>query len=213
MPAMKRRILIADDHPLVGDVIRAAMQHHLPNVVLEATDTVDSAVHAAQRRMDIALVLLDYELPDSDGFSGFFRMQHVLGNVPIAFISAHDQPRVVAAAKAIGAAGFLSKILELDEITAAIGDLVAGRPRFPPGTEVPAELEAISARLATLTSAQKRVLAAMVTGHLNKEIAADLEIAEATVKTHLSVIFRKLGAANRMQAVFAVKALLDPEGA
>lgn len=210
---MRRRVLIADDHPLVRDAIRMAITSQFPYFVVEEATAIESAERIAQMRQDIALLLLDYQLPDSEGFSGFFRLQHVLGNVPIAIISAFDEPRIVNAARAVGAAGFISKSLPLDEIAAAIGQLIGGQAVFPSAQDMPDALRDMGDRLESLSSAQKRVIAALVRGHLNKQIAGDLEITEATVKAHLTAIFRKLGVTNRLQAILAVKPLLDPENA
>ncbi len=188
-----------------------AIMSQFPHLIVEEAIAIEPAEKIAQARQDIALLLLDYQLPDSDGFSGFFRLQHVLGNVPIALISAFDEPRIVNAAKAVGAAGFISKSLPLDEIASSIGKLLLGQTVFPRTPEIPDALRDMGTRLETLSSAQKRVIAALVRGHLNKQIAADLDITEATVKAHLTAIFRKLGVANRLQAILAVQPLLDPE--
>ena len=208
---MRRRVVIADDHPLVRDAVRMAVMSQLPYFIVEEAISIESAERIVQSRQDIAILLLDYNLPDSDGFSGFFRLQHALGAVPIALISAFDEPRIVNAARAVGAAGFIPKSMPLDQIAAAIADIVAGKTVFPPAPAIPNELRDMGERLDTLSSAQKRVMAALVRGHLNKQIAGDLEITEATVKAHLTAIFRKLGVSNRLQAILAVKPLLDPE--
>jgi DNA-binding NarL/FixJ family response regulator len=210
-PNMRRRILIADDHPLVRDAVRMAIMSQLPHFVVEEAVAIEPAERIARARDDIALLLLDYQLPDSDGFSGFFRLQHALGSVPIAIISAFDEPRIVSAAKAVGAAGFLSKSQPLEEIAGAITKLLLGQTVFPPTAEMDGGLRDMGARMAMLSSAQKRVLAALVRGDLNKQIAADLDLTEATIKAHLTAIFRKLGVSNRLQAILAVKPLLDPE--
>lgn len=208
---MRRRVLIADDHPLVRDALRLATRSRFPNFVIEEAVAVEPAERIVQLHADFALVLLDYQLPDSAGFSGFFRLQHALGNVPIAIVSAFDDARIVGAARAVGAAGFLSKSQPLDEIAEGIAQLVAGRTVFPPVAEADAGLRRMRDRLESLSPAQKRVLALLVSGHLNKQIAADLDLTEATVKAHLTAIFRKLGVANRLQAILAVKPLLAPE--
>ncbi|RZK00783.1 MAG: response regulator transcription factor [Novosphingobium sp.] len=209
---MRRRVLIADDHPMVRDAVRMAIMSQLPHLVVEEATEIESAERIAQTRQDIALLLLDYQLPDAEGFSGFFRLQHVLGNVPIAIISAFDEPKIINAAKAVGAAGFISKSQPLDQIAMAIGTLVTGGVVFPAAPAIPDALRDMGARMETLSSAQKRVLAALVRGDLNKQIAADLELTEATIKAHLTAIFRKLGVSNRLQAILSVKPLLDPEG-
>lgn len=208
---MRRRILIADDHPLVRDALRMAISSQLPDMIVEEAVSIEPAERIAETHQDIALLLLDYRLPDSQGFSGFFRLQHRLGDVPIAIISAHDEPRIVNAARAVGAAGFISKSRPLDEIARAVKKLVSGMTVFPPADQLPDDLKAMRDRLETLSSAQKRVAAALVRGDLNKQIAHDLDLTEATVKAHLTAIFRKLKVTNRLQAVLALKPLLAPE--
>lgn len=208
---MRRRVLIADDHPLVRDALRLAIRSRFPNFVIEEAVAVEPAARIAEAHSDFALLLLDYQLPDSDGFSGFFRLQHILGGVPIAIVSAFDDNRIVTAARAVGAAGFLSKSQPLDEIAEGITQLVAGRTVFPPAGEETDGLRQMRDRLDSLSPAQKRVLAMLVSGHLNKQIAHDLDLTEATIKAHLTAIFRKLGVANRLQAILAVKPLLAPE--
>lgn len=188
-----------------------AIMSRFPQVVIDEAVGIQPAEEIIRAHQDIALVLLDYQLPDSEGFSGFFRLQHALGKTPIAIISAFDDARIVNAARAVGAAGFLSKSQPLDEIAAAIGRLLTGWTVFPAASEMADSLREMSARLETLSSAQKRVIAALVRGDLNKQIAADLELTEATVKAHLTAIFRKLGVSNRLQAILAVKPLLAPD--
>lgn len=188
-----------------------AIMSKLPYFVVEEATSIETAERIVQMRQDIAILLLDYQLPDAEGFSGFFRLQHALGAVPIAIISAFDEPKIINAARAVGAAGFIPKSLPLDEIALSIADLVAGKAVFPPVADMPDALRDMRDRMDALSSAQKRVLAALVRGDLNKQIAGDLEITEATVKAHLTAIFRKLGVNNRLQAILAVKPLLDPE--
>lgn len=208
---MRGRILIADDHPLVRDALRMAIMSRLPGLVVDDAIAIEPAEQMIRKHQDIVLLLLDYQLPDSEGFSGFFRLQHALGDVPIAIISAFDDARIVNAARAVGASGFLSKSQPLDEIVDGVEKLLARQAVFPPASDIPDEVRQMSARMEALSSAQKRVLAALVRGHLNKQIAGDLDLTEATVKAHLTAIFRKLGVSNRLQAILAVKPLLDPD--
>lgn len=189
-----------------------AILSQLPQFVIEEAIAVEPAERIARTHHDIALLLLDYQLPDSQGFSGFFRLQHALGDVPIAIVSAFDEPRIVNAARAVGAAGFIPKSRPLDEIAEAIKKLIAGQTVFPSVTEMPEEMREMRQRLDTLSSAQKRVAAALVRGELNKQIAHELDLTEATIKAHLTAIFRKLGVGNRVQAILALKPLLAPEG-
>ena len=208
---MRRRILIADDHPLVREALRMAIAMKFPDLIVQESTAIGPAEQIAKAHDDFALVLLDYQLPDSDGFSGFFRLQHILGRVPIAIVSAHDDDRIVNAARAVGAAGFLSKSKPLDEIASGIEALIGGRIVFPPMAEIPNEWRDMQHRLESLSPSQRRVVALLAGGYLNKQIAAELAVSEATVKAHLTAIFRKLGVHNRLQAILAIKPLLAPD--
>lgn len=152
--------------------------------------------------------MLDFVLPDARGFSGFLQLQHVLGKTPIVMISAREDPIIVEAARALGAAGFLSKSRPLDELAAALRMIVAGKVIFPATTGLHDAARSARDRIATLSGAQLRVLLALADGRLNKQIAASLEVTEATVKAHLTAIFRKLEVNNRAQALLAVQPLL-----
>jgi DNA-binding NarL/FixJ family response regulator len=205
------RILLADDHPLVREGLQMAIRARIPGVAVDAVDSIESAENAVRAHKNYRLMLLDYRLPDSDGFSGFFRMQHALGTTPIAIISAHDEEAIVTAARAIGAAGFLSKTQPLDELVRSIDTLLSGKIVFPTNLGTTDDLTKLKDRIESLTTAQMRVLSALARGHLNKQIAGDLDLSEATIKAHLTAIFRKLEVNNRLQAMLAVRAFFNPE--
>jgi DNA-binding NarL/FixJ family response regulator len=204
------RILLADDHPLAREGLSMAIRSRYAAVAIDCVESVAGAEELA-RVHKYALMLLDYRLPDADGFSGLFRMQHVLGTTPIALISAYDDPSLVSAARAIGAAGFLSKGDPLDILAGAIDRLLKGGTSFPAGLQGGQDFSGLQGRLKSLSPAQMRVLAALAKGHLNKQIAGDLDLSEATIKAHMTAIFRKLGVANRLQALLAVRPLFDPQ--
>jgi len=203
------RILVADDHPLIHEGIQLAIRARYPGYHVDVAETIAQAEQLIARHRDYRLLLLDYMLPDSNGFSGFFRLQHALGKVPIAIISAHGNDQIVAASQALGAAGFLSKSRPLDEIASAIGQLLAGKLVFPPVQASTDDIVDARNRLDLLSGAQKRVLLALAKGELNKQIAGDLGVSEATVKAHLSAIFKKLGVTNRTQAILVIQPLLE----
>jgi DNA-binding NarL/FixJ family response regulator len=203
------RILIADDHPLIHEGLQLAIRARHPGYAVDAAETVAAAERLVNLHRDYVLLLLDYRLPDADGFSGFFRLQHQLGRVPIALISAEDSPRVIAAARALGAAGYLSKRRPLDETAASIGTLLAGGTVFPATDASAEDISSIRDRIDDLSTAQRRVLFALAKGDLNKRIAGDLGVTEATIKAHLSAIFRKLGVSNRTQAILAIRPLIE----
>ncbi|WP_076072803.1 response regulator transcription factor [Sphingomonas montana] len=202
------RILIADDHPLIGDALHLAISARHPDHRVDIVSSVTAAEAACRDTKGVRLVLLDYRLPDSDGFSGFFRLQYLLGDVPIAIISGFGDAKIVEAARVLGAQGFLSKTQPLDVLADLVDRMLRGERVFPPATRPAHEIEVARERLETLSSAQRRVLLALARGHLNKQIAQELGVSEATIKAHLTAIFRKLGVLNRTQAVLSIQPLL-----
>jgi DNA-binding NarL/FixJ family response regulator len=203
------RVLVADDHPLIREGLGMAVRGAQPGAVIDNAGSIGEAEAAIQRYRYYRLVLLDFVLPDARGFSGFLLLQHMLGpGVPIAIITAREDPTLVEAARALGAAGFLSKSKPIDETTAALRTIMAGGMVFPPVPTQRIGSQSVRERIATLSGAQLRVLLALADGRLNKQIAGDLEVSEATVKTHLTAVFKKLGVINRAQALLAVQPLL-----
>jgi DNA-binding NarL/FixJ family response regulator len=209
----ERRILLADDHPLVREGLQLAIRVRHPGAAVDAVDSIAAAERVIRDHRRYDLMLLDYRLPDTKGFSGFFQMQHLLGNTPIAMISAQDDESLIAAARAVGAAGFLQKTQPLDELARSIDSLLAGKSVFPSLAEASEDIKKLNERIKSLSAAQTRVLSALATGHLNKQIAADLDLSEATVKAHLTAIFRKLEVHNRLQAMLMVRPFFHQDDA
>lgn len=204
------RIMLVDDHPLIREGLQMALRNRHPSRQVDVAEDVSAAETLARQRKHYQLLILDWDLPDSNGFSGYFRMRQALGDTPIAILSADSTPSIVDAAKAVGAAGFLLKTLRLDELMQNIDRLLAGSLAFQSDAPMPSALAQLKQRVETLSSAQMRVLMALANGQLNKQIADDLGLAEATVKTHMTAIFRKLGVNNRLQAHIAIRPLLNP---
>lgn len=201
------RVLIADDHPLIREGLALAARAVMPGITVDTAGTIGEALDALARHGKYRLILLDFVLPDARGFSGFLQLQHEAGRVPIAMISAHENPTLVESARALGAAGFLYKTRPFDDLARDIKRLAEGQTSFPPA-ETAGDPGTLRDRIATLSGAQLRVLIALSDGRLNKQIAADLDVSEATVKAHLTAIFRKLDVGNRAQALLAVQPLL-----
>lgn len=206
-----RRLLIADDHPLIREGVATALAARIPDAVVDRAASVAEAEQFVRQGGRYDLVLLDYQLPDAKGFSGLFRLQGLLGRTAIAVISGNDGPTLIEAARAIGAAGFLSKSQPLEHLVGAIEHLLRGEQVFPAVPAPDAAISDLRAKMGSLSPAQMRVLLALATGRLNKQIADDLGLSEQTVKAHLSAIFRKLGTTNRLQTMLAVRPLLVPE--
>jgi DNA-binding NarL/FixJ family response regulator len=209
------RLLLADDHPLIREGLALAVRVAMPELTIDSVGSIAEAEAAIARNNDYRLVLLDLVLPDAHGFSGFLRLQHRLGSVPIVIVSARQRPELVEAARVLGAAGYLSKALPLDETLAALRTVFAGGTVFPAASagRKDVEIDAARSRIAALSSAQLRVLIALAGGRLNKQIAGELGVTEATIKAHLTAIFRKLGVNNRTQAILAMQPLLGTAAA
>ena len=210
---MVRRLLVADDHPLCVTALTMAAHAVDPAMLVDQAGTLAQAeAHAQAARPD--LVLLDLMLPDVQGFAGLAMMRAALPGVPVAIVSSREDEAVIRQAIALGARGYLSKSSPLDRMIAAIRVLLDGGQWLPEGVlAAPMHLAAndAAARVGALSVAQLRVLRAIADGRQNKQIAFDLQLAEPTVKSHLAAIFKKLGVANRTQAVLALRAI-EPAG-
>lgn len=198
------RIIIADDHPL----FRTALSHAVAKV-WDAAEVVEASSAAAARAElengATEALLLDLHMEDSNGLSVLMDLRQDYPALPIAIVSASEEPRVYAAASQLGAAAFIPKSAGLDEMRDALSAVREGDSWFP---DSHVEEDDDLSRIASLTPAQRRILGAVRQGLLNKQIAYELDISEATVKAHITAIFRKLGVNNRTQAVL-VAAKLD----
>ena len=207
-------VLIADDHPLTREGLSLAVRSALPNIIVETAGTIAESEAAIAMHKGFRLILLDFVLPDARGYSGFLRLQHLARSTPIVVVSAREDVSLVEAARALGAAGFLFKSRPLDEIADAVRRIDGGHSVFPQQARSNDVIANARARIADLSGAQLKVLLALADGRLNKQIANDLAITEATVKAHLTAVFRKLGVTNRTQALLAMQPLLgDPHAA
>ena len=200
-------VLIVDDHPLFGDALEAALVAAYPDgaSATHAGSLGDAREQLAGGSFD--LVLLDLNLSDSSGFDGLATLRANTPDVPIYVVSATDSVEAYEKARTLGAAGYLPKSLGLEELSAALATALDGGAWFP---EAEANAEDLAqaefaARVASLTPAQRRVLAGLSDGLLNKQIAFEMNISVATVKAHMTAIFRKLGANNRTQALLIYK--------
>jgi DNA-binding NarL/FixJ family response regulator len=210
---MTSRVLVADDHPLAREALQFAIRSNWPGGVVDEAANLAEVDAALARRRDYRLVVLDLMLPDARGFSGLLLIQKLAEGVPVVIVSAREDAQTVATAHLLGATGFVSKSTPMSEIAAILKRVVEGERVFPATAASPAPVAAdMSRRLASLSGAQLKVLIGLADGRLNKQIAGDMRITEATVKAHLTAIFRKLGVGNRTQAVLAARPLLVSRG-
>jgi DNA-binding NarL/FixJ family response regulator len=199
------RVLIADDHPLVVGGLRQAVLAAAPEAEIAVAHDFDNMVAALEASPDTDLVLLDLTMPGVRGFSGllFLRSEHP--STPVLVISGNEDRAVIRHCLEFGAAGFIPKSSSLDAMRDAIAQVLDGGRSLPqdfdPNAQPNRESSAMARRLASLTPQQIRVLMMLSQGLLNKQIAYELSVSEATVKAHVSAILQKLGVESRTQAV------------
>ncbi len=204
-------VLVIDDHPLFRDAF---------STVLAGLGVADVSVHGAgsfaeaQALLDqssITLVFLDLNLPDAKGFEGLMRLKAAKPDLPVYIVSATEDRVAYDQAKELGATGYTPKSLPKDELDAVLATALEGGSWFPPtddgnGGEA-MDSDTVAARVASLTPTQKRVVGYLSEGLLNKQIAYEMDVSIATVKAHMTAIFRKLGVINRTQVVLALQDL------
>ncbi|GAA0852483.1 response regulator transcription factor [Aliiglaciecola litoralis] len=204
--------LIADDHPLFREALKAALQSRFEGAQFVESDNLSSTLAAIQSHTGIELVLLDLNMPECEDFNGLIQVRQRFPNLPVMVISASDSPQTVAKAMGYGANAFVSKVAAIDTVVKAIQAVLAGDTWIPSELQdqyegVCQEQKEISAKVAALTPKQFEVLTCLQAGKLNKQIAEEMQVTEATVKAHISVIFKKLSVNTRTQAVLLVEKL------
>lgn len=210
-------ILIADDHPLFRSALQQALTLGLgPDVrLVEASSIAELEARLAEKG-DWDLVLLDLNMPGAYGFSGLVLLRGQYPQVPVVMISAQEEAAVVARAREFGASGFIPKSSPLETIQQAVRQVLDGEVWWPPqafeAVSVSDEAKAASAGLASLTPQQFRVLTMVCDGLLNKQIAFELNVSEATIKAHVTAIFRKLGVRTRTQAALLLQQMESVPG-
>ncbi|OLU12329.1 MULTISPECIES: response regulator transcription factor ErdR [unclassified Pseudomonas] len=205
-------ILIADDHPLFRSALQQALTMGLGSGVrlVEVASIAELEARLAEKT-DWDLVLLDLNMPGAYGFSGLVLLRGQYPQIPVVMISAQEDAAVVVRSREFGASGFIPKSSSLEVIQQAVRQVLEGEVWWPPQSEeaisLSSEAKAASAGLASLTPQQFRVLTMVCEGLLNKQIAYELSVSEATVKAHVTAIFRKLGVRTRTQAALLLQQL------
>ena len=197
-------IIVADDHPLFRAALTQAIGTQVDGAdVLEAEHLQNLE---QQMRSEVDLVLLDLHMPGANGFSGLIYLRTHFPSVPVVVVSGNEQPIVIHRAMHFGAAGFIPKSSSMTDIIDAVKTILNGGQWVPP--DLPAADQAMDAQdskfadqLASLTPQQFKVMVMLTEGLLNKQIAYELSVSEATIKAHVTAILRKLGVYSRTQAV------------
>lgn len=201
------RMLIADDHPLFRGAMREAVSGLLEKVEIAEAGSFDEVADLLERGGDVDLVLLDLRMPGARGFSGLMYLRAQYPGVPVMVVSANDDPAAIRRCMEFGASGFIPKTLGVEAMRVAISGVLNGGFWTPPDVDLrgggDSETAELMSRMTTLTPQQVRVLMMLSEGLLNKQIAFQLGVSEATVKAHVSAILQKLGVESRTQAVIA----------
>jgi DNA-binding NarL/FixJ family response regulator len=201
------RILIADDHPLVRGALKQAVAAAVAGAELVECGSLDDVTRALDASGDADLVLLDLAMPGVRGFSGLLVLRAQYPGTPVVVVSGNEERGVIRMCIDFGASGFIPKSTDMETMQAAIRAVLAGDVWAPADVDLasPSDRDMADSvrRLASLTPQQVRVLMMLSEGLLNKQIAYELSVSEATVKAHVSAILQKLGVESRTQAVIA----------
>jgi DNA-binding NarL/FixJ family response regulator len=205
-PDMPQRVLIADDHPLMRAALKQAVGRAFPGCELPEAATYDE-LRALLAEAEPDLVLLDLHMPGMSGFIGLMMLRSAHPAVPVVVVSAAEDPATIQRSIDYGASGFVPKSAPIGQVGEAIQAVLDGQVWVPEAAGVDDAEAAMAERVVNLTPQQMRVFAGIAEGKLNKQIAWEMAISEQTVKDHVSVILRKLGANNRTQAILLASQL------
>ena len=202
------RIAIVDDHPLFRDALNQSLKMRFASLETVQAGSMAELTDLLSNDQNIDLVLLDLSMPGVQAFSGLLYLRAQYPQIPVVIVSAIDDSNTIKRAMDFGASGFVPKSQPVDQIRLAVQSVLAGDIWTPAGFDIDAisnnKDEELIARLGRLTPQQVRVLMMLSEGLLNKQIAFELAVSEATVKAHVSAILQKLGVDSRTQAVIAI---------
>ncbi len=184
--------LLVDDHPLFREGFMAAVRQKLPQIEFTTAGTVAQAM-ALAGQLQPDLVLSDWRLPDGDGFTLLADLGKLNPASARVILSGADDARLPERARALGLMAYIPKTLEPALLTFAMERILCGETFFP---------DHASVRDASVLTARQQYIVTLVSqGKSNKEIARAFDITERTVKDHISLIFGRLGAINRADAI------------
>src|ERR1700710_3154964 len=201
------RLVIADDHPMFRDALRQAVASVVVSAKIDDAGSFEELTGLLAQLCDVDLVLLDLTMPGISGFSGLIYLRAQYPAIPVVIVSASDDVGTIRQSLDFGASGFIPKRFGVETLRDAILKVMDGDVWIPPDVDMTAaadpEMTKLRDRLVTLTPQQVRVLMMLSQGLLNKQMAYELGVSEATIKAHVSAILQKLGVESRTQAVIA----------
>ncbi len=201
------KILVVDDHALFREGLSCLLRGLEDNTdVLEARD-YDETMQVLVAHPDLDLLLLDLNLPGRDGFSVLEAIVTFDSTMPVAVLSASRRRSDIERVMSTSAMGFIPKDTTSEVMLSAVRLILAGGIYTPPAPFLDAGETDVRQSRAALTRRQIEVLAMLLKGLSNKRISADLGIAQATTKMHITAIFKALGVTNRTQAALAAQSI------
>ena len=197
--------IIADDHPLFRDALSRAIDSHEPGCELHTVGDLNSLRELLLDIGSADLLMLDLSMPGASGFSGLISIRAEFPDTPVAIVSATDDRSTIRKCIQLGASGYIPKSLGAGIIGNAVSAIKEGKLWIPDTVDLEnegdQEFDGLVDRIQSRTPQQTRVLAMLGEGLLNKQIAYELSVSEATVKAHVSAVLLKLGVDSRTQAV------------
>ncbi len=206
-------IIIADDHPLFRNALFQSVHMAISGASLHEADSLDALLELLAGNIDPDLLLLDLKMPGANGMSGLRQLRNLYPELPIVVISASEELAVISQVRTHGALGFIPKSSDMRRLINALHQVLDGDPYFPEDADNnPDQHNESAEKVAALTPQQYKVLGMLSEGLLNKQIAYELNVSEATIKAHMTAIFRKLGVKNRTQAVILFNEIKQSPG-
>lgn len=189
------------------DALRQAVASVVASVRIDEAGSFEELTTLLSNDSEVDMVLLDLSMPGISGFSGLIYLRAQYPAIPVVIVSASDDLATIRGSLEFGASGFIPKRFGVETLRDALVKVMAGDVWIPPDVDLAAaadpEMTRLRDRLVTLTPQQVRVLMMLSEGLLNKQIAYELGVSEATIKAHVSAILQKLGVESRTQAVIA----------
>ena len=204
------KIIIADDHPLFRQALLGTLRLKLTQTQWLEAQTIAELEQQLRDNNDSDLLLLDLHIPGAHGFNTLIHVRNHFPQIPVVVVSAHEDHETIHKSMGYGASGFIPKSTPVEDIYNAIQQVLLGNIWTPEAYSESAPMQDnndIAERVASLTQQQYRILMMFAQGMLNKQIAYDLNVSEATIKAHATAIFRKLDVRNRTQAVIVISQL------
>lgn len=210
--ANQSTFIVADDHPLFREALIHAIRNCVDDAEIIEADSLDTLQEVVAANPEADLLLLDLNMPGVSGFSALAYIRSKHESLPTVIVSAMDDPAVIRRSIQHGASGFIPKSSAIGTLEHGIRAVLDGEIWVPENINLQddrldTEEAGIAAALSSLTPHQFRVLMMLGEGLLNKQIAFQLGVSEATIKAHVTAILRKMHVNNRTQAVLAVQQL------